>query len=438
MEMITFSEQIPVDIEADVVVVGGGPAGTAAAVTAARMGAEVFLAEMQQYFGGSGTAAAVPAFMRFSDGVNFVAGGFGREIFDRLYGEADFTQIEFPVEAERLKRIYDDMIVEAGVKYRFDTRFLKAKKEGDRVSALIFISGEKLIAVKAGVVIDATGNAAVAADAGAPFEMGDDKGRTMPATLCSLWEGADWNRAVTELGKDPDSRFLAQAFADGVFSVKDASLPGMWRLPNGLGGGNIGHIFGIDGTDAVSVSEGMMEARKRLAEYQRYYNDYLPGYENAQIISTGHVLGIRESRRICGESRITLDDYLKVRHFQDEIGRYCYPVDVHSAVPVSECLQEDWKAESGLYGKGYPKGGSYGIPYGCLIPKTVENMLAAGRCISTDRQMNGSVRVMPCCYITGMAAGAAAAMSAGCGGKVRSADVAELRKKLKKMGAYLP
>lgn len=437
MEVIMLREQIPVEKETDVLVVGGGPAGTAAAVTAARMGVSVLLAEKEQCFGGAGTAAAVPAFMRFSDGIHFLAGGFGREIFERLYGDADFSQIEFPIEAEKLKRIYDELVEEAGVDYRFDTRFIKTVKEGGRVTGAVFVSGEKLSAFRAMVVIDATGNGSAAVDAGALFEMGDEEGRLMPATLCSLWNGADWSRAIVELGKDPDNRFLKEAFQDGVFGVRDSSLPGMWHLPDGMGGGNIGHEFGIDGTDAVSVSRGIVQARRRLMEYRRYYREYVPGYENVELTATGHVLGIRESRRLCTESWLTIEAYRNAEHFKDEIGCYCYPVDIHSAVPQNVTNQEG--KEPGLYEKGYPKGKSYGIPYGCLIPKRIENMLTAGRCIGTDRMMNGSVRVMPCCYITGMAAGAAAAMAVrSTEGSVRQVNASELRGQLRRMGAFLP
>lgn len=428
-----YTVDVKLKYDVDVFVAGGGPAGVAAAVTAARMGAKVFCAERSQCFGGMATLALVPAFMRFSDGENFLAGGIGREIFDRHYGkDADFTLKEIPIDTEKLKLIYDNIMLESGVKFAFETEVIDAEVENGEIKHLILRSGEEICAAKAKVYIDATGNGTLCVKAGAPFEMGDEKGLMMPATLCTTWSGIDWSRAVFEEGKDPDARMLPKAFEDGVFSVKDPKLSGMWPFENGRGGGNIGHSFGVDGTDAESVTEGILDARRRMGEYEYYYQHYLPGYENAHLNSTANVLGIRESRRILGEEYLTSDAYFNFATFENEIGRYAYPIDMHKSG-----INEKEKFE-GIFEKDYEKGRSYGIPFGCLVPKNTVNLLMAGRCISGDREIIGSLRVMPGCFITGMAAGAAAAMSANKDTAIRELDVKELQKKLKEMGAYLP
>lgn len=428
-----YTVDVKLKYDVDVFVAGGGPAGVAAAVTAARMGAKVFCAERSQCFGGMATLALVPAFMRFSDGENFLAGGIGREIFDRHYGkDADFTLKEIPIDTEKLKLIYDNIMLESGVKFAFETEVIDAEVENGEIKHLILRSGEEICAAKAKVYIDATGNGTLCVKAGAPFEMGDEKGLMMPATLCTTWSGIDWSRVVFEAGKDPDARMLPKAFEDGVFSVKDPKLSGMWPFENGRGGGNIGHSFGVDGTDAESVTEGILDARRRMGEYEYYYQHYLPGYENAHLNSTANVLGIRESRRILGEEYLTSDAYFNFATFENEIGRYAYPIDMHKSG-----INEKEKFE-GIFEKDYEKGRSYGIPFGCLVPKNTVNLLMAGRCISGDREIIGSLRVMPGCFITGMAAGAAAAMSANKDTAIRELDVKELQKKLKEMGAYLP
>ena len=432
METITFMREIPIKKQADVFIAGGGPAGIAAAVTAARMGAQVFLAEKGQCFGGAAALACVPAFMRFSDGEHFLAGGIGREVFDALYGpDTDYTSVEYPVNAEKLKLIYDKMIMESGCSFLFDTQLLDVQVQDGHIQSVILKGHEDLFAVTARIYIDCTGDGTLAVKAGASWEKGDGEGRMMPATLCTLWNGIDWDRAVVELGKDPDARMLEQAFRDGVFTVKDPSLPGMWKLQGPVGGGNIGRVFGVDGTEEESLTKGILDARRRMPEYEYYYRNYLEGYEKSGIVSSASVLGIRETRRILGEYVLSEADYEKHASFPDEIGRYCYPIDLHAVTPDAEKTQYDE-----AYQKGYGKGNSYGIPYRCLLPQNTDNLLVAGRCISTTREMNGSTRVMPCCFITGMAAGTAGALAQDCSLRELSAEV--LRNALREQGAYLP
>ena len=269
MKEILFQRKIPVTRQVDVFIAGGGPAGLAAAVTAARMGASVFLAEKHQSFGGAAALSAVPAFMRFSDGVNFMAGGIGREIFDALYGpQTDYTEVEFPIDVEKLKRIYDDMMVKSGADFLFDTTLIGVQAENGLIDSVILQGHEDLFAVQAHTFIDCTGDGTLAVMAGAHADKGDEKGRMMPATLCSLWSNVDWERAVVVVGQDPDNRNLSQAFADGVFSVQDSSLPGMWHLPSDMGGGNIGHVFSVDGTREADITRGIIEARRRMPEYE--------------------------------------------------------------------------------------------------------------------------------------------------------------------------
>lgn len=433
MKTITFQREVEVRKETDVFIAGGGPAGVAAAVTAARLGARVFLAERGQCFGGAAAHTLVPAFMRFSDGKNFMAGGIGREIFDALYdGQEDFTQKEYPIDIEKLKRIYDRMLTESGAEFSFASDVAGIEVTDGKIQYAVVKGKENLYAVKASVFIDATGDGTLAVWNGAPYEKGDGAGAMMPGTLCTIWNDVDWSRAVVELGKDPDNRCLPQAFRDGVFTVQDPGLPGMWRFEGNLGGGNIGHVFGVDGTDERSLTAGVIDARKRMTEYQTYYNRYLEGYEKARIVVSGHELGIRETRRILGEYVLTSDAYFNYADFDDEIGRYCYPIDMHpSAIGKKEKFE-------GIYEQDYAVGKSYGIPYRCLLPKNTVNLLTAGRIISADREMMGSLRVMPCCFITGMAAGAAAALSSRQGKSLRELDVKELQGTLKEMGAFLP
>jgi len=435
-EAVNFRRDVPVRHDVDVFIAGGGPAGTAAAVAAGAEGARVFLAEGHTCFGGMGTAARVPVFMQMTDGVNFLAGGYGRRVLDRLKKEQSMRGPAHDVEA--LKRVYDALMVESGAEFSFQTNLIGVEVDGGHVSHVICSSPGGLFAVRAKTYVDGTGNGDLATWAGAPFEKGDGEGHLMPGTLCSMWADIDWDAWVKARpsGPQPDGHMLEKAFADGVFTVRDEHLTGMYRLGESLGTGNIGHTFDVDGTDETSLTKALIHGRKSLKEYERYYREYLKGFEKARLIGTGSLLGIRETRRIMGDYVLNLEDYKRRATFPDEIGRYAYSIDIHPMRPGKDTYEQHRKEFDEEY--RYGKGESYGIPYRVLTPKGLGNVLVAGRCVSADVRVHGSLRVMPGCFITGQAAGIAAAMSAAEGAPVRRVDVRELQRRLKRFGAYLP
>ncbi len=441
-QYITVQRRIPVRHDVDVFVAGGGPAGVAAALAAARQGASVFLAEGHTCFGGMGTAGMVPAFMMFADGVNFLAGGIGREVYDRMYqykGVGPDDRQENPracthIQAEVLKRIYDDMVTEAGIGFAFQTQVIDIEMESaSRVGTAICAAKSGQFAVRARMFVDCTGDGDIAAWAGAPFEKGDAEGSLMPGTLCSLWADVDWD-AVHASGLSAQKE-ITRAFADKVFTYEDRHLPGMWRVGERVGGGNIGHTFGVDSTDERSLTEALVWGRKLMLEYERYYKEYLKGFEQMVLVATGSLLGIRESRRILGDYVLNLEDFKTRAVFDDEIGRYAYPVDIHASRPGA---QDYAKFEEEFRTLRYGKGESYGIPYRTLTPRGLDNVLVAGRCISSDRYIQGSVRVMPGCFITGQAAGVAAALAVGQGSDTRAIRLGDLHDRLRTLGAFLP
>ena len=418
----------------DVFVAGGGPAGVAAAVAAARQGKSVFLAESQGSFGGVAAAGLVPAFAPFDDGVNVLAAGIGYELRKNVSRDVPLNSYWTPIKVEELKRAYDALMEQSGVTYSFFTTVcdVVTNASGDRIEGVVLAAKSGLFAVKASIYVDCTGDGDLCAYGGAAFEKGDENGQVMPSTLCSLWANIDFSKR-----EGADNRRLDDAIRDGVFTNADRHLPGMFRVDgkNGIGGGNIGHTFGTDPTDEVSLTKAMTWGRKSLLEYDRYYREYLTGYENMTLVYTGGVLGVRESRRILCDYTLNVDDFVRRAVFEDEIGRYCYPVDIH-VMTTDKSEYDRFKKE---YEKDfrYKKGESYGIPYRSLIPASLTNVLTAGRCIGTDRRMQASVRVMPGCFITGQAAGTAAALAAE-SGETRAVDVNELQRRLKALGAYLP
>lgn len=428
-----YQRELSTKYTADICVIGGGPSGIAAAVAASRQGADVFLIEAQGYFGGSATSAMVPTFVSFTDGVNFLGGGIGREVFDRCFAENPhgWYPPSLGYQIEGLKRQYDEMITAAGVRFLFFTQMIDAICDNGTVTSIIVAAKSGIYAIEAKAFVDCTGDADLCAKAGAPFAEGNDKGEVMGASLCSMWVNVDW-----EAGHCRQDAYLDAAFQDGVFTVEDRHLPGIF--PTGLhtGGGNIGHTYGVRGTREEELTQGMITGRKQLPEFVRYYQDYVGGaFKNAYPVATGNTLGIRESRRIVGDYVLTAADYYARAVFVDEIGRYAYGLDLHEANASKEAYDQFC---SHFYRQEYQPGDNYGIPYRCLTPKTLDNVLVAGRSISTSREMLASIRVMPCCFITGQAAGVAAAMCAEKKCTTREVDVKLLQERLLAMGAYLP
>ncbi len=434
-QTVMIQREIPIRHEVDVFVAGGGPAGVAASVAAARQGCSVFLIERRNCFGGMGTSGLVPVFQNFGDGVNLLVGGVGYDVLTRLR-EASGTGpgSQRTIRPEALKRIYDNIVQEAGVHFSFETQLIDVETQNDRINLAILGAKSGIFAVKAKYFIDCTGDGDLCVWAGAPFEKGDSEDNVMAGTLCSIWADIDWKTA-REFGMGMQEKLLPEAFEDGVFTKEDRHLPGMYRIGNHLGGGNIGHTFGVDGTDERSVTEAVVWGRKSLLEYEKYYKEYLKGYEKMELVTTGSALGIRETRRIMGDYVLDLEDFKERAIFEDEIGRYKYPVDIHASRSGDEAYQE-YKTDFDTL--RYGRGESYGVPYRILTPQKLSNVWVAGRCVSTDRYMQSSIRVMPGCYLTGQAAGVAAAIAKEKGTDTRGIKVNELQKRLKKMGMYLP
>ena len=430
---VYFSRELPVKYDVDVLVAGGGPAGITAAVAAARSGMRVFLAESQGFFGGAATAALVPAFMPFENGADFLAGGIGREIYDECIKNGFYVSGRtVGIHPEKYKRIMDKLARgESNIAFSFFTSLIGVETESGRVTHCVFAAKSGVFAVKAKIYIDATGDGDLCAWAGAPYKKGDGNGNVMPSTLCQLWTDIDWGDV-----RGADDRMMEKALADGVFTQEDRHLPGMWRTGDKIGGGNIGHSFNVDSTDETSLTRGMLVGRDIIPEYENYYRHYLGGgFKDAGVALTASYLGVRESRRITGDYILNVGDFNARARFDDEIGCFSYPVDIHIANPTKEAYENFHKEHTTMR---YSDGEFYGIPYRALLPLGLSNVYITGRSISTDRQMQSSVRVMPSCFLTGQAAGFAAALAVRGACDIRKVDIKELRAKLKAIGLFLP
>lgn len=424
-ESVKFRQsRIRLDSSWDVIVVGGGPGGCTAAIAAAREGAKVLLIEATGQLGGMGTAGMVPAWCPFSDGEKIIYRGLAEKIFNESKkgvphepkDKLDWVNIN----PEYLMRVYDRMVTESGANVLFFSRVAAVEKSADdTVDAIIVANQLGLTAFKAKVFVDATGNGDLAVWSGASSMKSDV---LQDSTLCFALANVNGDKYYGGLHSDNKQSPLHKVVGpNGKYP-----LTGHHFCMNLIGPNvvqfNAGHIH-ADTTDPRSVTEAMMIGRQTAQQYLEACKEACPEiFGNAFVVKTASLLGVRDGRRIVGDYVFTKEDWNARRTFEDEIGRNSYYLDVH---------------KSGFKPVHYKKGDSHGIPYRCLTPKGLRNVLTAGRCISTDEEAFGSLRVMPPCLVTGEAAGAAAAIAiqqSHC--DVHAIDVQRLRRRLKEEGQY--
>ncbi len=441
-----FTRDLPVEEEVfDLVVSGGGPAGAAAAVCASRLGAKVLLAEATGCLGGMGTSGLVTAFDPMADGERMLVGGLMREIVTAMHkrgflgpqvNEAFYRKRYLcwtPFRVEGYKLMLDELVTSAKVEVRYFTRVIDADADSLTVKGVILQNVEGLRYVRAKTFVDATGDAVLSTLCGVPCrEAGRDTPNIMPPTLCAQFGGIDWSRT-----KNANQQVLIEkAIGEGFFTYKDRHVPGLIQAGETTGMLNAGHIFRMNAVRCRSLSDGMVRGRRLVQEYLAFYRRYVPGCENAELVTTGSLMGVRESRRIVGEYELVYDDYLAQRQFPDQIGVYNAPVDIH--------VYDDSDAEYQRYHQEFTKvgrlkaGECFGLPYGILVPKGWRNLWVAGRCNSSDVRVHGSIRVQPAASMMGQAAGTAAVQAIATGQPACDLDTSALVETLRRAGAYLP
>jgi hypothetical protein len=438
------SRRLPLEDSWDVIVVGGGPSGCTAAIAASREGARTLLIEATGMLGGMGTAGLVPAWCPFSDGEKVIYQGLAQKVFEASKAHtlhvAPSSTNWVPIDPEGLKRVYDELVTAAGVTVRFGTSLVAVEVgPSGTVTAAVVGSKAGLTALRAPVYVDCTGDGDLAAWAGAEFEMGGPDGDLQPATHCFTLGNVDEYHYLhgPQLGPWNPKSPIFDIVKCGRYPIPDHHACNNVVGPRTVGF-NAGHLWNVDNTKPESVSRALIEGRRMAAAFRDALAEFHPkAYAGSFVAATAPLMGVRETRRIVGDYLLTIDDFLARRSFGDEICRNCYFIDVHHTAKDAEAMRKAGQGQH--HAIRYEKGESHGIPYRCLTPKKLRNVLVAGRAISSDRTTNGSVRVMPVCLATGEAAGLAAALAArNHQADVHAVDVAQLRTRLKEEGAYLP
>ena len=417
----------------DVVVVGAGSAGSAAAISAARLGVRTLLVDRLAFMGGTSTAVldTFYAFYTPGDLPRRVVGGLGWEIASRLTEEG--RALERPntygagtgvtYDPEALKVTWERLAAEAGVDLLLHTWATGTSLEDGRARAVRLWNkgGERTIV--AGVIVDASGDADVCAMAGVPYDDARSSGTAQSLSTLFRLANVDVERASAVPKRDL-WEMMREAATSGAYRLP--RLDGSWhRTPDrGVVTIHMTRIPNVDPTDPVQLTAAEVEGRRQVREYLRFLRDRVPGFEAAVLVGTSPSIGIRESRRVQGDYRLTRDDVLGGRRFPDEIALCGAPIEDHGAGSGTE-----WRyvGDSGVYG----------IPFRSLVPETVEDLLVAGRCFSATHDAHASARSMATCMAMGQAAGTAAALAAARGITPRALDVRDLRDRLRRDGAIL-
>lgn len=431
---------IPLHDEWDVIVVGGGPSGISSAVSSAREGKKTLLIEATGALGGMSTMGMVPTWCPFSDKEKIIYRGLAERIL--MEGKRGTTHVPeekidwVPIQPENMKVIYDRLMEEFGVRVLFHTVLSAVDASDGKVNALIVSNKAGLSAYSAKMYIDCTGDADLSYFAGAETIIGDGGSPTdvQPATHCFAIGNVDTEKFTKGpwLHANNTNSPIHKILPDSEFpNITDTHMcSAMTSL--GTIGFNAGHIEELDGTDPVALSDAMILGRKKAHEVLASMKKYHPegAFDQAYVLSTAPLMGVRESRRVVCDYKLTLDDYLTRRSFPDEIARNSYYIDLHMS-PKQTAAAGGYINES-----HYGKGESHGIPYRCLAVKGFDNLLVAGRIIWCERELLASVRVMPNCFTTGEAAGIAASLAIDSEQNVHTISTDTLREKLRGYGAY--
>ena len=440
-----LTRDVPVYDEVDVLVCGGGPAGFAAALAAARAGARTLLVEQTNCLGGIATAGGHNHLCLYSSWARpdeQVVAGIPYEMVHRAvemgYGAWDHTlgktrgaSVDF--ELDGLKLALEQLAAEADVGLLYHTLFADAIVRDGRIVGAFIQNKSGRQAVLAQCVIDATGDADVAASAGAPWEKGrPSDGACQPATLMFTIGGVDWARYAAFQKAEGDwqlKRTWREAQAAGDMEPFQTVVMGFWWTPTRPDqvGINFTHMVGVDCTDAAGITAATIEGRRQAFHMIPVFRTCVPGMEQCYLISTASLLGTRESRRIVGQYVLSDEDILACKTWSDSICYGSFFIDVHNCTgPGMD--QETYRPEPGF---------KYQIPYRCIVPTGVDNLLVAGRCISVTHRALGSTRVMPQCAALGEAAGSAAALSIQANCPPRELDAAKLQAHLRAAGAIV-
>ena len=441
----------PVLASADVLVVGSGPGGLAAAIGAARAGVSVILLERNGCFGGNITQVGVEGFAWYRHENTIDTEGVGIEFEERAKAmgaaQPEPQSDSHALDAEGFKYVADVLVQEADIEPLLHCQVVAPIVDGDTITGVIVESKSGRHAVLGKRVIDASGDADVAQRAGAPTVMtppehmmaasvmfhlsGVDKAAFLEGVAADPqtyrdWDGNGWTVETTGKEDEMFSPFLRKPFdravAAGEIPADVSTIAGTWGAVSDQGDLtylNIIHLSGVDGTDVRSLTAGEIEGRRQAIYATEALRNYTPGCENAKLRNFGMTIGVRDTRKIDAVYNMTADDVREQGRFEDSIGIFPEFIDGYGILILPT---------TGRY---------FHVPYRATVPRDIENLLVAGRSIGGDRDSHAAVRNMMCCTVSGQGAGVAAAVSVKTNRTVRDVDIAAVQAELKRQQVRL-
>jgi len=441
----------------DVIVLGGGVSGCMAAIASARQGARTLLVEQYGFLGGSLTNAGVGPMMTFHAGSRQVVTGIPQELVDRMCAlggcighiedTTGYASSVTPFDGEIMKLALDQLTAESGVKVLFHAHLVGAEKQDGTLTAVQVQTRGGRLELKGRVFVDATGDGALSAAAGAQVRQGRDlDGFCQPMTTNMKVRGVDIAALKAEIRREPENFNIRDL--DALDRAPRLSAAGFYRQFNAakqrgelstaredvllfetVAPGevivNTTRVVLLNPTDPWDLSAAEQQGRRQAHELMRFFRKHCAGFAQAELVSTGVQIGVRESRRVMGEYLLTAEDLLSSQYFADTVALGGYPIDIHN--PTGE-KTETTHLKPGQF---------YYIPLRSLIVKGLDNLLVCGRCISATHEAGAAIRVTPIAMGVGQAAGTAAGLAAAGCVPVRALNPAQVRSALEQLGAAI-
>lgn len=434
MEMLHYrcDREIPVIADTDVLVVGGGPGGFSAGVMAARNGAKTIVAERYGCLGGMPVFGEVTPLM-----ANTVKGAaihgpvyleWCRKMWeyrppeDQKQHPFDEREVMHRISKDEAMLAMEDLLLEAGAKLLYHHTLFDVIVSDGRIVAAVFHSKSGLVAVKAKIFIDSTGDGDLAVLAGCPAQFGNEEGFCQPMTTCFKLGDVDRSRMP---GHPEINRLYDEAKARGEIDCLREDVLWFPSTQDDVIHFNTTRIIKKSGVVGTDLSEAEIEGRRQIRQFVKFLRKNVPGFEQARIHSIAHHVGVRESRRIVGRVFQTADDFLKAAKYPDGIAKVRYEIDIHNPSGTGTRIVH------------MPEGEWYEIRYGTLVPENCDNLLMGCRAISLDHALHSSARVVPPICSIGQAAGMAAAMCVEQEATPPELHGEEVRKRLAAAGAAL-